>query len=322
MAENTAHERIPATRLAVALALALVVANGPAAAADGQPAALTQCPTATDEPAAGTPPAIPFGQGLLFRVERDGVAASHLFGTIHLDDRHLHQLPPQLSLALLQANRVLMETALDEAAQAQFAGSMSLPAGQTLAQWLGGDVLDRYRRLIEFYRVPEATAMQLKPWAATSLVGRPRASSGRTMEDVIRETALQMGKPVEAMETMDELIAAIEEQPIDDQLTVLVDTVCQHRRIMEDAQALLAMYAEGDLAAIAWQNEHGHEDDPVFQWMNERILYRRSEQMVERMRPALAAGGAVVAVGALHLTGERGLLRLLEKQGYRITRVF
>jgi hypothetical protein len=82
------------------------------------------------------------------------------------------------------------------------------------------------------------------------------------------------------------------------------------------------MYAEGDLAAIAWQNEHGHEDDPVFQWMNERILYRRSEQMVERMRPALAAGGAVVAVGALHLTGERGLLRLLEKQGYRVTRVF
>jgi uncharacterized protein YbaP (TraB family) len=56
--------------------------------------------------------------------------------------------------------------------------------------------------------------------------------------------------------------------------------------------------------------------------MNERMLYQRSRQMLERMQPYLQSGGAVVAVGALHLTGERGLLRMLELQGYTIGRVF
>jgi hypothetical protein len=44
--------------------------------------------------------------------------------------------------------------------------------------------------------------------------------------------------------------------------------------------------------------------------------------MVERLRPRLAEGGAFVAVGALHLPGEEGILRLLERQGYRVTRLY
>jgi hypothetical protein len=38
--------------------------------------------------------------------------------------------------------------------------------------------------------------------------------------------------------------------------------------------------------------------------------------------PRLDAGGAFVAVGALHLYGDRGILSLLRQQGYRITRVY
>lgn len=284
--------------------------------------ARSACPAAAPEPPPAAAPAIPFGKGLLFTVRKGDGQVSHLFGTIHLDDPHLHRLPPQLNVALLQGSRLVMETALDEAAQARFTAMMKLPDDQSLQQWLAGDLLDRYQRLIAFYRAPEPLAMQLKPWAATALVGRPRPVSGRTLEDVLRETAIQMGKPIETLETMDELIAALEEQPVDEQVSVLVDTLCQHPRIMKESEALLGLYAEGDLAAIAWQNEHGHEQDPLFQRMNERMLYQRSRQMLERMQPFLQSGGAVVAVGALHLTGERGLLRMLELQGYTIGRVF
>jgi uncharacterized protein len=44
--------------------------------------------------------------------------------------------------------------------------------------------------------------------------------------------------------------------------------------------------------------------------------------MVERMTDRLAEGGAFVAVGALHLPGERGILNLLARRGYRISRVY
>jgi uncharacterized protein YbaP (TraB family) len=317
--------RIPfATRLLAGCLLPALLLGHPAVARDAAPV-VNQCPSVAGSPAAA-PEAdastIPYGEGLLFRVERSGIAPSHVFGTIHLDDPRLHRLPPQVNLALLQGSRLVLETLIDEPAQATFARLMNLPAGQSLADWLGGDVLARYERLATHYAVSREQALGLRPWAATSLVGRPRASSGRTMEDVLRETAQQMGRPVFGLETIEELIAAQEEQPVEEQVAVLVDTICSHARIMADTLTLLELYGRGDLAAIAHQNESGHEDDPLFQRMNERMLYARSEQMVARMLEHLEVGGALVAVGALHLTGERGILRLLEKRGYTITRVF
>jgi uncharacterized protein YbaP (TraB family) len=43
--------------------------------------------------------------------------------------------------------------------------------------------------------------------------------------------------------------------------------------------------------------------------------------MAERMEPYLKQGGAFVAVGALHLPGEQGLLRLLGRRGYTLPAV-
>ncbi|RLA04876.1 MAG: hypothetical protein DRQ60_03605 [Gammaproteobacteria bacterium] len=41
--------------------------------------------------------------------------------------------------------------------------------------------------------------------------------------------------------------------------------------------------------------------------------------MVERLLPILKEGKAFIAVGALHLPGESGLLQRLHKLGYQIT---
>jgi uncharacterized protein len=51
------------------------------------------------------------------------------------------------------------------------------------------------------------------------------------------------------------------------------------------------------------------------------LIDQRNVRMVERMTPRLAAGGALIAVGARHLPGERGILSLLAERGYRISQV-
>jgi uncharacterized protein YbaP (TraB family) len=44
--------------------------------------------------------------------------------------------------------------------------------------------------------------------------------------------------------------------------------------------------------------------------------------MADRLEPHLAGGDAFVAVGALHLPGQRGLLGLLEERGYSVESVY
>ena len=56
--------------------------------------------------------------------------------------------------------------------------------------------------------------------------------------------------------------------------------------------------------------------------MTKRVLYDRSVVMAFRMQRELRRGDAFVAVGALHLYGEKGVLALLAQDGYRSTRAY
>ena len=67
-------------------------------------------------------------------------------------------------------------------------------------------------------------------------------------------------------------------------------------------------------------------DDPLYRAQVDELvrelLDERNARMVERMAPRLTEGDAFIAVGALHLPGERGILNLLAERGYRIFRVY
>ncbi|MDZ7847866.1 MAG: TraB/GumN family protein [Owenweeksia sp.] len=47
----------------------------------------------------------------------------------------------------------------------------------------------------------------------------------------------------------------------------------------------------------------------------------RNLKWLEKLRPLLDDGNVFVAVGALHLPGENGLITLLRKEGYEVRRV-
>jgi hypothetical protein len=54
----------------------------------------------------------------------------------------------------------------------------------------------------------------------------------------------------------------------------------------------------------------------------QRLLDERNIRMADRADVLLKNGRAFIAVGALHLYGERGVLALLANRGYRVTRMY
>lgn len=58
-----------------------------------------------------------------------------------------------------------------------------------------------------------------------------------------------------------------------------------------------------------------------YAWFD-RLVSGRNRIMVERMDRHLQAGHAFIAVGAAHLPGEQGILRLLELRGFEVTRIY
>ena len=82
---------------------------------------------------------------------------------------------------------------------------------------------------------------------------------------------------------------------------------------------MLQAYRNRDLAVLmSLVYESGPQGTPAYDNLLERLLARRNTIMVKRMRAQIEAGNAFIAIGAAHLAGEHGLLRLL---GYPFFRV-
>jgi hypothetical protein len=164
----------------------------------------------------------------------------------------------------------------------------------------------------------------MKPWAVATTLSMPAAGTGMVLDRVLYEQALQDGKPVAGLETVQEQLDIFEGMSMDDQVALLRDAVAQFSGIAALHQQLLDAYKQQDLAAMLAINEAALEagDRRFADEFQRRLVTDRNRHMAERLRPYLSEGRAFVAVGALHLPGDEGLLNLLERQGYTVSAVY
>lgn len=133
-----------------------------------------------------------------------------------------------------------------------------------------------------------------------------------------------MRKAVHGLETIEEQFGLFEELPIESQRRLLESVVEFYPQMEAFTARMKQAYLDRDVAAIfaLSQEASAGGDEVLMRWFEDKVMTERNHRMVERLRPRLAEGGAFVAVGALHLPGEEGILRLLERQGYRVTRLY
>ncbi len=91
---------------------------------------------------------------------------------------------------------------------------------------------------------------------------------------------------------------------------------------VDDGRALYALWLSGDAAAAERLVDTMHRDagHKVFErYFVETLIDARDTRMADAAERAYAeSGNTFFAVGALHLFGERGLIRELERRGYRV----
>src|SRR3546814_9385847 len=75
---------------------------------------------------------MPYGQGLLWRVERDGGPASYVLGTIHATDARLRRLPPEIDRAIDASRVMAFELIEGPEGAAKLNQAMLLPPGRPL----------------------------------------------------------------------------------------------------------------------------------------------------------------------------------------------
>jgi uncharacterized protein YbaP (TraB family) len=268
-----------------------------------------------------------FARGLLWRVERPGIAASHIYGTIHVPDPRLAELPAVVRTRFDAARSLMLEFVPDPYSRSRFLEAAMFLDRQTLAEKIGVQDFERAVEHLAPIGLSREVVNKLKPWGVLLNLRNPRrAEQGAPLDTQLLELARARRLPLHQIEGVEEQIFTFDEFPMESQVALLKHTLAHRDELLELAERTLEAYLERDLAAIWRLREQfiaRHPDIAAHQAvMTKRVVHDRSVVMAFRMQRELRRGGAFVALGALHLYGEKGVLALLEADGYRAEMVF
>lgn len=270
--------------------------------------------------AGGTAPAA----GLLFELRHGEAPPSYLLGTMHSEDPRVLGVLEQVQPSLTGSRRLILEMVPDGPAMLAASLGMLLGDGQTLAELLPAELYAEVKAAAAEAALPEQAIRRLRPWAVAVMLALPEAGGGAFMDARLYHQALESGLPVSGLETPMEQLAVFDDMSPRLQQAFLRDAVRNRAQVEVQYERMVNAYLSRDLEALRQFAETDSEslDPEVARWFDRQVLQSRNRRMFERLLQEFDRGQAFVAVGALHLAGEQGLLALLGRAGFSIRAVY
>ena len=256
----------------------------------------------------------------------------YLFGTMHVGKADWYPLPPSVVDAFAQSHWLAVEADLtDQAAMAKSSEAMTYKPPDSLVNHVPKPQLSRFELLAHNYGLPEAAALQLKPFMALSLlVFSAWAHEGYLPTYGVDAYLIAMAhgeaKPVVELEGVAEQTKLIDSFT-DAQVSVLfastIDAV-EHGLVAQQIQELVHAWQIGDSKLMLEAARRYDEQVPGAADIEDKLVWSRNAAIEQRIKGWLDGpkDPRFVAIGALHLVGPRGLVEALRRRGYSVRQVF
>jgi uncharacterized protein YbaP (TraB family) len=177
--------------------------------------------------------------------------------------------------------------------------------------------------------MPLAAMNKMKPWMISGVLAVPacetkRIQGGALLLDIKLGTEAQAaGKTIGGLETIIEQFDAMASLPMKSHIDGLVEAASLGDLSNDVLETMIDLYTKGEIGKImplirdvspkSAGSKNGSAD------FEEVMIHTRNATMAKRAAPFLDKGNAFVAVGALHLPGEKGLVKMLNDAGYTVT---
>lgn len=272
----------------------------------------------------------PFDEGRLWKLSREGVPPSYIFGTMHSRDPRILHLPGVVMQVFIASSTAVFETSLKDDELARNQQRLLLSPRESLREKIGAERFDRLAKVAAPYGMSPATLDRIKVWAAATIISQPLPAGGKTgrsltlLDKELEKSARIAGKRVVALESNKEQLDIFDTMSPNVQLEYLDQAMAEHSELDEELEKMTSYYLSGNTGWIACDLEETLEgvSTALSKIMTTDLIDIRNHRMVERMLPELARGNVFVGVGALHLPGDEGILSLLKEKGFVIERKY
>lgn len=267
---------------------------------------------------------------VLYKIEGNGLKfPSYVFGTHHVAPLAVAEQFGAIE-PFSAASQVVGEI---DMTQDQMALAMALqphmmaPADSTLSKVISPEDMEAISA--EFKKWAPMPGMELsmlegmKPMVVSSMAAvgmcaesMPDFDPQAQLDTWLQTTGKAAGKTIIPLETAEQQAALLYDfTPVSVQAEALVDLLKDPENAMEMTKTLSDAYLRQDLKAM-YDISMKDESHPEFM---EAMLDKRNADWLSKLPAIFEQGPTFVAVGALHLAGDKGVIEGLRKAGYTVT---
>jgi uncharacterized protein len=258
-------------------------------------------------------------QSLFWEVSHEAaIAPSYLFGTMHLLDERVLPLLDFVSPYLAKTELFMAETVIDEMNDLP-QNLMFLPAGKNINDFLPMQKVAKIARAVAKYLHLDFESLRLlHPMFLLQIFASKAFITGETfhLDDLLWQQATAMGKPCLGIESVATQVSIFQAMDIKAQYQQLLKTIGSISAHNKTYKRLANLYVQNEAYLLYQQAKRTlHEN-------RRTLLYDRNVRMTNSIAAIIIEKNAFVTFGAGHLLGEKGIVRLLQKKGFRLTPYF
>jgi len=269
----------------------------------------------------------PLADALLWKIEGNELTQpSYLYGTIHIIDAEDYFLPAGTLAAIDATDKMMFEIDMNEMSDmSKMMGIMTqafMKDNLSLSDLLSDEDYKVVNDHFSDLGLPLMMLERIKPMFLSALAYGDMDPQGlqtgsmKSYEMEFFEMAESAGKPVGGLETIEFQMGLFDSIPYKDQAMMLVETIKAADTDSDEFDKMVSMYKQQQITAMI--DMIGDEDEQLSE--HEDVLVgMRNRNWIPIMNQMMKVQPTFFAVGAGHLAGPSGVIRLLQKEGYKVT---
>lgn len=270
---------------------------------------------------------------LLWKISGKGLEQpSYVFGTYHLSPLSIKDSINGMSQAINETKQLYGEIIMSESKEPAFIQKaqqlMMLPKDTTLKSLFTPEDYELLGKVVkETMKIDIAMLSQLKPafintqLAILFYLQHSKAFNPQEQLDTyFQQQAIQQGKKVGGLESSEsQLEVLFNSATLQRQADLLACTAKNVEEVIEKTKQIVEYYQTQNLDEIfRLINEDKNEICGSTPEELDVMIYNRNRAWVKKMPAIMSEAPTLFVVGVGHLPGKQGVLKLLEKQGYKV----
>ena len=256
---------------------------------------------------------------LLWKISGNGLThSSYLFGTIHAIPKNKFYLSDSVKSAFKSCNNVSFEIDINPKISeiTAMVSQMSMPRGMTIENVLSKSDFSRLKSYCEdtlgMKKKKFNRYIQLKPFFFSAILLMEQLENYTGYEKEFSKMAKSQNKKLSSLETIDFQMQTINKIKTEDQAKMIMESLGSEKA---EFNKMVDLYVKEDIKSLYKIISDEAASIPEF---NYNFLELRNRNWIPVIEKQINDQATFIAIGAGHLEGPTGLLKLLAEKGYTL----